>query len=158
MAESSHLATREHCVACQNRPVPARSVWLSVGLSPRLLTMPNGGTVWGRGKLVVTNGPSGEGSMPSITAEILVGVIVQLGADSNLPVTGADVIAWCGVNGVDVQGPGRNNQAFWDADNAEAVGRHRLLKFKNGEHQSAPVGWQLVLRAAVIRPSAAAAN
>lgn len=82
--------------------------------------------------------------MPVITSDLLVNIVDTL-ATKTIPLVNAkQIIAYCGANGIDVQGAGgRANLALWDADAEEGRGKHRLQKFKRGNRAQSPNAWCL---------------
>jgi hypothetical protein len=84
-------------------------------------------------------------TLPLITGDVLVSTVEMLLKDHKIA-RAKQVIAVHKDNaqGVEVQGPGLNYQALWDADLAEARHPHRLRKFKRGKYQQGPVGWTLL--------------
>ncbi|CAM3579275.1 hypothetical protein [Corallococcus soli] len=92
--------------------------------------------------------------MRVLTPDLLVAAVTELSKGTRL-VRARDVVAWCERNLVDPQGEGLKHQALWDADQDEARGQCRLLKFKSGESKQSRMGWALVAHGARAREAAA---
>jgi hypothetical protein len=82
--------------------------------------------------------------METITCELLVQIVSHLATTSVPLVEAAAIIAYCNANQIDLQGAGHANYAaFWESDLAEAVGAHRLQKFKRSTTAQARNAWCL---------------
>lgn len=99
-----------------------------------------------------TKRPAGEkwlvriNNPPPITEDVFVSTVELLLKDHKIAQTKQVVIALYKdkSHGVDIQGPGFDYQALWNADLAEARHQHRLRKFKRGKSSWSPVGWTLL--------------
>jgi len=66
--------------------------------------------------------------MPPMTPNVLLQAIRALENKPGQLVSATKIMEWCRHNGIDYGSP--MNTHFWKSDLAEAVGQHRLLKFK----------------------------
>jgi hypothetical protein len=71
--------------------------------------------------------------MPVMTPDILLDVVEALEAAPGRLVSSVAIMEWCAQNGIDYGPP--VNTHFWNSDLVEAVGAHRLLKFKTSPSQ-----------------------